>query len=218
MVEILSSNELITMRSSIHVSSTVIMAIGLAVFIAMLCIQPMISPYMFVIDLVVPIIMMAILGASSAFGTISSDLGVVSGLEGLLHSFLGSSLTDVSSVILGMIFGVGGAFLEFLTAAVSISSSSFVCFLLSILGGVLVFWEMARLADGAKVENIDVLNSLLSIVASGSGIIIGLLKPQGNLDEKLCSGFSKLSKVTALIDFGISLLGYAIVIDAMAGD
>ncbi|KAF5074010.1 hypothetical protein DSECCO2_185120 [anaerobic digester metagenome] len=117
----------------------IILAIGLAVFIAMLCVQPLISPYMFVIDLVVPIIMMAILGASSAFGAISSDFGVVSGLEDLLDSFLGSSLTDISSVILGLIFGVGGALMEFLTAAVSPCAPIIVCFFLSILGGVLAF-------------------------------------------------------------------------------
>ena len=196
----------------------IILAIGLAVFIAMLCVQPMISPYMFVIDLVVPIIMMVILGASSAFGTISSDLGAVSGLEDLLHSFLGSSLTDVSSVLLGMIFGVGGAFLEFFTAAVSPEAPMIICFLLSVFGGIIAFWEMIRLADGAETGVVDVLASLLSLGASGLGLIIGIISPPGKLDEKLCSGFSKLSKVTALIDFGISLLGYAIVMDAMAGD
>lgn len=196
----------------------IIVAIGLAVFIAILCVQPMISPYMFVIDLVVPIIMMVILGASSAFGTISSDFGVVSGLEDLLHSFLGSSLTDVSSVILGMIFGVGGALLEFFTAAVSPKAPMIICFLLSVFGGVLAFWEMTRLANDVEAEMVDIIVSLASLTFSGLGIIIGLFHPVLDLDEKLCSGFAKLAKVTALIDFGISISGYAIVMDALAGD
>lgn len=196
----------------------IILAIGLAVFIAMLCLQPMISPYMFVIDLVAPLIMMAVLGVTSVFGPISSDLGVVSGIEGLLHSFLGNSFVDIGGVVLGMIFGVGGAIMDFLTAAVSPSASTIVCFFLSLLGGIIAFWEMVRIADDAEAGVVDVLASLLGLGASGLGLIIGIISPPDKLDEKLCPGFSKLSKVTALIDFGISILGYTIVIDAMAGD
>jgi hypothetical protein len=77
---------------------------------------------------------------------------------------------------------------------------------------------MARLADGAETGVNDLFASMLSLTFSGTGLIIGLISPQGKLDEKLCSGFAKLAKVTALIDFGISLLGYAIVMDAMAGE
>jgi len=198
----------------------IIMAIGLAVFIAMLCIQPMISPYMFVIDLVVPIIMMVILGASSAFGAISSDFGVVTGLEDLPHSFLGSSLTDVSSVILGMIFGVGGAFLSFFEAAITPNFYTIVLFAMSIVGGAIAFWEMARVASDAEIGKIDVISSLLSFSFCGSCILLDYVKPDKTikLSKDLFPGFSRMAKVTTLIDFGISILGCTIVIDAMVGE
>jgi hypothetical protein len=186
------------------VAFTTITLMGLAIYAAMLVLQPMLAPFVFVLGTVVPIVMMAILETTSqvmgeAIDAASSAIGEVG--QAIVESVLGSALVNDVALILSIIFGGMSALLDSIVFTVG---GSFLTFAFSLFGAFLSIIAMVEVLSSGCSLNILVI-AILGAAASGSAIVADYYSE--SMEEELCPSYDACSNIISLTSFGVSIIG-----------
>jgi hypothetical protein len=186
------------------VAFTAITLMGLAIYAAMLILQPMLAPFMFVLGTVVPVVMMAILETTSqvmgeAINAASSAIGAA--LEDIILPILGSELVNIISSILSVVFGSMTAITGFISVAVGGSMRAFA---FSVIGAIISFVALTQVtSQTTSLGWIGV--ALLGTVFSG----LSMIADEGleSVEEALCPHWDTCSRLISWTSLGISIYG-----------
>jgi hypothetical protein len=186
----------------------VISLIGFAIFTVMLVLQPTVAPFMFVLDMIVPIVMMAILDANDGFianaaGEIAS--AAASTVENTIRSILGNDLVNMEATMFGIIFSSVGSLITFVSTAVMGTMRDFASFAVSIMGAIISIASLTQINELPTFEWVVVSCVGLALSAIGFTLDVAGRGTEG----KICPSFDSVSKLISGLDLGVSALNYA---------
>jgi hypothetical protein len=184
----------------------VISLIGFAIFTVMLVLQPTVAPFMFVLDMIVPIVMMAILDANGGFitdaaGEIAS--AAASTVENTIRTILGNDLVNMEATMFGIIFSSVGSLITFVSTAVMGTMRDFASFAVSILGAILSVASLTQINE-QSTDFTWVKISCVGLALSGAGFALEVTGK--GTEGKICPSFDSVSKLISGLDLGVSAL------------